>query len=143
MKTLHKKLQVLFIVSTLSFSSACAQLPRDSQIGSGPNLEAGLETDYLYYSPSGPNEDATQEEILLGFVNAGTGPQNNYEIARQYLSDSLKTEWNPGEEVLIQDGTPVITLLDDNSASVLVRVSARINERGEYQSLPLGTTRQV
>jgi hypothetical protein len=143
MKTWIKKFQVLVIVSTLGFTSACAQLPRSSQIGSGPNLEAGLETDYLYYSPAGPPEDATQEEILLGFINAGTGPQNNYEIARTYLTESLKTEWNPGEEVLIQDGTPVITLLDDNSASVLVRVSARINERGEYQALPVGTTRLV
>lgn len=143
MKTWLKKFQVLVIVSTLGFTSACAQLPRSSQIGSGPNLEAGLETDYLYYSPAGPPEDATQEEILLGFINAGTGPQNNYEIARTYLTESLKTEWNPGEEVLIQDGTPVITLLDDNSASVQVRVSARINERGEYQALPVGTTRLV
>jgi hypothetical protein len=143
MKTWLKKFQVLVIVSTLGFTSACAQLPRSSQIGSGPNLEAGLETDYLYYSPAGPPEDATQEEILLGFINAGTGPQNNYEIARTYLTESLKTEWNPGEEVLIQDGTPVITLLDDNSASVQVRISARINERGEYQALPVGTTRLV
>lgn len=143
MKTWLRKFQVLVIVSTLGFTSACAQLPRSSQIGSGPNLEAGLETDYLYYSPAGPPEDATQEEILLGFINAGTGPQNNYEIARTYLTESLKTEWNPGEEVLIQDGTPVITLLDDNSASVQVRVSARINERGEYQALPVGTTRLV
>jgi hypothetical protein len=143
MTTFKKKLQVLLLVSTIGFTSACAQLPRDSQIGLGPNLESGLETDYLYYSPSGPGEDATQEEILLGFINAGTGPQNNYEIARQFLSDSLKTEWNPGEEVLIQDGTPAITMLDDNSANVLVRVSAKINDRGEYQALPLGTTRQV
>lgn len=143
MKTWLKKLQVLAIISTLGFTSACAQLPRSSEISAGPNLEAGLETDYLYYSPAGPPEDATQEDILLGFINAGTGPQNNYEIARTYLTESLKTEWNPGEEVLIQDGTPVITLLDDNSASVLVRISARINERGEYQALPLGTTRQV
>lgn len=143
MKTWLNKLQVIAIVSTLAFTSACAQLPRSSQISSGPNLEAGLETDYLYYSPAGPSEDASQEEILLGFINAGTGPQNNYEIARTFLTESLKTEWNPGEEVLIQDGTPIITLLDDNSASVLVRVSARINERGEYQALPLGTTRLV
>jgi hypothetical protein len=143
MKSWLKKLQVLIIVSTLGFTSACAQLPRNSEIAAGPNLEAGLEADYLYYSPAGPPEDATQEDILLGFINAGTGPQNNYEIARTYLTESLKTEWNPGQEVLIQDGTPVITLLDDNSASVLVRISARINERGEYQALPLGTTRLV
>lgn len=143
MKTWLKKLQILVIVSTLGFTSGCAQLPRNSEIAAGPNLEAGLEADYLYYSPAGPPEDATQEDILLGFINAGTGPQNNYEIARTYLTESFKTEWNPGQEVLIQDGTPVITLLDDNSASVLVRISARINERGEYQALPLGTTRLV
>lgn len=143
MKFTFKHLQVLVIVSTLGFTSACAQLPRSSQIEAGPNLESALETDFLYYSPSGPSDDATQEDILLGFINAGTGPQNNYEIARTYLSEQLQSDWNPSEEVLIQDGTPIITLLDDNSASVLVRISARINARGEYEALPLGTTRLV
>ena len=138
-----KKVTVVFLICTLGFTSACAKLPTESEIKTGPNIEAGLETDYLYYSPPGPSDEATQEEILLGFINAGTGPQNDYEVARSYLSNNFKTDWNPDKEVLIQDGKPIVTLSDNDTASLLVPISARINERGEYEAVPLGTTRTL
>ncbi|MFM1957235.1 MAG: hypothetical protein RLZ41_634, partial [Actinomycetota bacterium] len=88
-----------FTAIMLLGSTACAQLPKSGEIKTGPNVEAGLETDYLYYSPSGPAEGATQEEIVLGFLNAGTGPQNDYEVAKSYLSSNFKSNWDPNNEV--------------------------------------------
>lgn len=120
-------------------TTACAQLPKSGEIKTGPNVEAGLETDYLYYSPSGPVEGATQEEIVLGFLNAGTGPQNDYEVAKSYLSSSFKANWDPNNEVLIQDGNPSITFSVDDSATVVVPIAAKINDRGQYQAMPAGS----
>lgn len=133
----------IFLIAVLGFTTACAQLPKSGEIKTGPNVEAGLETDYLYYSPSGPSEGATQEEILLGFLNAGTGPQNDYQVARDFLVEKFSTQWQPNQEVLVQDGRPTITLTDNDSASVIVPISATINERGQYQAVPVGTTRTI
>lgn len=143
MSRLLRVIASVFMVALLSFTAACAQLPRSGEIKTGPNVEAGLETDYLYYSPSGPSDGDSQEEILLGFMNAGTGPQNDYQVAREYLADKFNTQWRPNQEVLVQDGRPVITLTDSNSATVIVPISATINERGQYQAVPIGTTRTV
>lgn len=143
MSRLLRVIASVFMVSLLSFTAACAQLPRSGEIKTGPNVEAGLETDYLYYSPSGPSDGDSQEEILLGFMNAGTGPQNDYQVAREYLADKFNTQWRPNQEVLVQDGRPIITLTDSNSATVIVPISATINERGQYQAVPIGTTRTV
>ncbi len=138
-----RKLAVILSIFAVALTSACAQLPTSGEIKTGPNIESGLETDYLYYSPSGPTEQATQEEILLGYLNAGTGPQNDYEVARSFLTQDFAPNWNPNQEVLVQDGKPTITLTDSNLATVIVPISAKINERGEYESLPSGTTRVI
>ena len=143
MRKLFKSLVSLCLVAVVGFTSACAQLPKSGEIKTGPNVEAGLETDYLYYSPSGPFDEATQEEILLGFMNAGTGPQNDYQVAREYLVESFNTQWRPNQEVLVQDGRPTITITANDSATVIVPISATINERGQYQAVPTGTTRTI
>lgn len=124
-------------------TTACAQLPKSGEIKTGPNVEAGLETDYLYYSPAGPSTGATQEEIVLGFLNAGTGPQNDYEVAKSYLSANFVSDWDPNNEVLIQDGNPRVTLSLDDSATVVVPIAAKVNERGQYQAMPAGSTETV
>jgi hypothetical protein len=138
-----KTLLALSSVAVLLATTACARLPVSSDIKTGPNVEAGLETDKLYYSPSGPDSGATQEEIILGFLNAGTGPQNDYAVAKSYLSKSFVSDWDPNNEVLIQDGNPRVTFAVDDSASVVVPVTAKINFRGEYQAMPTGSTETV
>lgn len=138
-----KSVLVGLTVSTLISSTGCAQLPKSGEIKTGPNVESGLETDYLYYSPSGPVKGATQEEIILGFLNAGTGPQNDYEVAKSYLSSTFSSDWDPNNEVLIQDGNPRVTLSLDNSATVIVPIAAKVNARGQYQPLPTGSTESI
>ena len=138
-KSLVAAIGVLTILST----TACAQLPTSGEIKNGPNVESALETDYLYYSPSGPGEDATQEEIVLGFLNAGTGPQNDYEVAKSYLTTQFRADWDPNQEVLIQDGKPVLTLLENNNAVIVIPIGAKINERGQYQTMPAGSSETV
>ncbi|MFM6971529.1 MAG: GerMN domain-containing protein, partial [Rhodoluna sp.] len=130
----------LALMATLSaLLTGCVQLPRDGQIELGPNLQNELTTDYLYYSPSGPVEGDSPEQIINGFLNAGTGPQNDYAVAREFLTTSFRNKWNPNERVLIQDGKPQVTLTIDDSASVTVTESAQVDDQGKYESLNSGT----
>lgn len=128
-----KKVALTFATFIVLLTTACAQLPQGGQVIVGPNIEAGLETDYLYYSPSGPSDGATQLQILQGFINAGTGPQNDYAVAREFLTSDLATRWQPNNRVIVQASRPQITLNVGDSASVAVPVSVSIDERGEYQ----------
>lgn len=132
----------LFSVLVLALTG-CAQLPRSSDIKVGPDLQSGLTSDYLYYSPLGPADGDSQEQILDGFLSAGTGPQNDYEIARQYLSAKMKQKWSPTREVLIQEGKPEINIYTSGTASVSVQVQATVNANGEYQGAAIGSTRYL
>ncbi|MFM6939973.1 MAG: LpqB family beta-propeller domain-containing protein [Rhodoluna sp.] len=121
--------------------SGCAQLPRSGEIKIGPEIKGDIANDYLYYSPSGPSDGESQQEILNGFINAGTGPQNDYEAAREYLTQSFKTKWNPNSEVLIQQGNPIISFDANQQASVTVQVQATVDADGHYKPLDSGSTR--
>lgn len=138
-----KRFAVTASVIALLATTGCAQLPKSGEIKTGPNVESGLETDYLYYSPSGPTEGDSPEDIVLGFLNAGTGPQNDYEVAKSYLSPTFKNEWDPNNQVLIQDGSPKVSLTVDGSAQVVIPIAAKINFRGQYQAMPIGSTETV
>ena len=134
-----KSLLAIALVAVLA-TAGCAQLPRSGAIKSGPDLETGLTTDYLYYSPVGPVDGDTQVDILNGFLNAGTGPQNDYATARDYLSEEFKAAWSPNDEVLIQRGKPVVAVYPDDLAEVSVEVLARVNADGQYEALASGAS---
>ena len=138
---MNKLIKLVAVTLTVLAFAGCAQLPRSSEVKSGPEIQGDIANDYLYYSPSGPVEGETQQEILSGFLNAGTGPQNDYEAARQYLTQGFKTKWNPNAEVLIQQGSPTISFNANQDATVNVQVQATVDGDGHYVVQDAGATR--
>lgn len=124
-------------------TAGCAQLPRSGAIKSGPNLESSLTNDYLYYSPIGPVDGDSQIDILNGFLNAGTGPQNDYATARDYLSEDFKAAWSPSDEVLIQRGKPVVAVYPGDLAEVSIETMGKVNADGQYATLASGASRML
>lgn len=136
-----KFLRLIAVASALALLTGCATIPQSGKIGYGPDVASGLNNDEVYYSQTGPYGGATQEAVLYGFLNSGNGPQNDYAVAREYLSTSFATKWQPNIEVLIQEGTPELFKVNEQEYRVTVGVSAQIDEDGRYTSLPEGTTR--
>jgi Lipoprotein LpqB beta-propeller domain/Sporulation and spore germination len=138
-----KLFKSLVAAATVVALAACAQLPKSSEIKIGPDIKSDSSADYLYYSPPGPSTGETQQDILDGFLNAGTGPQNDYEVARKYLAQGFRSKWNPNDEVLIQEGTPQISFGSSQTARVSVQVQASVDADGHYQVMDAGTTRML
>lgn len=126
-----KKLSLLVVV----LLTGCAQLPISGPVSSGPVVEVGGGEDFAFYTPSGPELDADQTEIVSGFINAHIGPQNDYAIAREFLTENFSAAWNPQEEVLIRSSSPRYEPVSDNRQQVTVRTIATVDEVGEYRSL--------
>jgi Lipoprotein LpqB beta-propeller domain/Sporulation and spore germination len=131
------------ITSAVLLFTGCAQLPRSSDVKTGPDLKSSLTSDYLYYSPSGPSQGDDQEQIINGFLNAATGPQNDYQIAREYLTAKFSGKWSPNEEVLIQESRPELISQGDNAARLVVKAVAQIDNVGQWTSLPGGQIRNL
>jgi hypothetical protein len=116
-------------------------LPVAGPVRIGPDLVPTTDGDSFYYSPSSPFDGASQTEILNGFIAAGTGPQNDYAVAREYLSESIRSSWNPNEEVLIQRSSPQVVISDQDTAELVVDVAATVDADGKYQVAPLALGR--
>jgi hypothetical protein len=140
---LNKLLRSIAATLAVLAFAGCAQLPRSGEIKVGPEIQGDIASDYLYYSPSGPSSGETQQDILNGFINAGTGPQNDYEAAREYLTQNYKTKWNPNAEVLIQQGNPTISFNASQEAAVSVLVQATVDVDGHYKVMDAGATRML
>lgn len=134
------RLLALLVVASLT---GCATLPVAGPVRIGPDLAPPSDVNSFYYSPAAPVPGATETEILSGFLSAGTAPQNDYAIAREFLGEAIRATWNPNQELLIQKSTPEITLTDNGTAFVEVEVSARVDANGRYETLPAGSTRTL
>ncbi|MEN9342932.1 MAG: hypothetical protein RIR24_519 [Actinomycetota bacterium] len=134
MRTRNFRVLALLVTAALALTS-CAKLPTNSEVRVGSDIQSELSSDYLYYSPSDPVEGASAKDILDGFLNAATGPQNDYEVARKFLSRNLAADWNPSAELLVGNTKPVIEFVNPSSATVAFQTSARVDELGRYQEI--------
>jgi hypothetical protein len=117
---------------TLLPLAGCTGLPVDGPVlvGGPIGVEIRAEVDYL---PAGPSEGATQREILDGFIAAGASPQNNYRIARSFLTDSAALAWNPAQETVVRGVYASVETVSTATLSYSTGVVARVDERGVYQ----------
>ncbi|MGA1768039.1 MAG: hypothetical protein ACO4AA_05495, partial [Aquiluna sp.] len=127
-----RRLFALFMTLTLA---GCASLPTEIDVQSGPELIPLEQQEFAYYSPASPEEGASPQEIVSGFLAAGTGPQNDYSVAREYLSEAFATRWKPDAQTLIRVGVPIYQSAGENLQVVDITVGARVDENGSYQDL--------
>ncbi|SFR99445.1 Sporulation and spore germination [Agrococcus baldri] len=95
----------------------------------GPVVQGQVDTDQqsndLLFLPPGPEEGATQEEIILGFLTAAINPSDDFEVAREYLSGLAAATWNPNARVIVRSGVqPEISLSGETETEASAVVSA-------------------
>ena len=115
--------------------AGCATLPTEIDVQQGPELIPVEQQEFAYYSPASPEEGASPQEIVSGFLAAGTGPQNDYAVAREYLSESFATRWKPDTQTLIRVGVPIYQSAGETLQVVDITLGARVDENGIYEDL--------
>lgn len=137
MKLTHSLL--LFLAASLA---ACTSIPTTGPVLSA-EIDERLSTVDFDILPPGPSAGATPEEILTGFIAAGTAAQENYRVARSYLSEDAAEEWNPNASVLIRSGEPQVTTVSDTVARYIVPVIASVDDFGRYSESPTSASQRL
>jgi len=111
--------------------TACAAIPTDGPVRAGQTIKdesiSGVD-----YRPDKPVAGSDQTAILRGFIAAGTGAQDDYAIARQFLASSFSEKWNPRRSVTIRQGNPAVERVGDRELSYTLTASATVDSDGEY-----------
>lgn len=128
-----RALAVALLAGILSAGlAACAGLPTSGPVNPGVRIVDDGDANDFAFIPKGPVQDATPQQIVEGFIAAGTGPSNNWETAQQFLAPSFKGTWKPQAGVTVY--TPGRrTLQQTGSADFVLTVSpvATVDTAGE------------
>lgn len=95
----------------------------------GPVVEGQVDTDEqstdLLFLPPGPQPGATQEEVILGFLTAAINPNDDFEVAREYLAGLAASTWDPEARVIVRSGVqPEVSLSGETETEASAVVSA-------------------
>ncbi len=126
----------VFVVVAALVLSACAGLPVSGPVN--PGLAAGEDagSPEFLFRPDEPQPGATPEQIVDGFIRAGSGPgpAANWEVARMFLAPSIRESWDPDASVTVDlpDDRQLVSPTE-GAVDVSVVSVATIDENGAYQ----------
>ncbi|RFA22671.1 GerMN domain-containing protein [Subtercola boreus] len=119
-------------VAALLAITGCTGIPSSGSVNSQPASSTPDDIDVILLPP-GPVQDANQTQILNGFLQAAASPQNDYEVARSFLSKGFQKQWDPNAGVLIDAGQLQFNIVSPTAMSVSVTPQAEVDATGEYQ----------
>jgi len=111
--------------------AGCVGIPMNGSVVAGGEINEDVDPP-VGFLPSGPRDGATQQEILLDFIQAATSPGNDYTIARQFLADDIRTKWNPDARVTIRSSGSAPTTVSEAELDYTITTSARVDSDGRY-----------
>ncbi len=118
--------------------AGCGGIPTSGGVHAGDPFTDEPSGDFVF-NPLGPAAGADQRSILEGFIAAFTGPQNDYGVARQFLSSEFKKEWDPRKSVLIRTGLPVTSSVDGTTMQYSFTSVAQLDAFGAYSAVGSAT----
>jgi hypothetical protein len=133
------RLAVLAIVLVLGTVAGCAQMPTTGAVGRS-NDSATTRGNAPQYIPPGPREGASPQSIIEGFFNAGSGYQNDFTVARQFLAPAQAVSWKPSQRTLVYRGSAaVVPTGRENEYTYEMDLAYSVDSQGIATPFPPGT----
>lgn len=115
--------------------TACGALPTSGPVNAGQPIADDSSAGDLVFLPDAPAKDATPQQIVEGFIAAGSGPRDNWAIAHLYLAPEFSSEWDPREGVAVYDpGERVLTETAEDEFVLSLTPSAYVDATGEMSA---------
>ncbi|MDO5501154.1 MAG: LpqB family beta-propeller domain-containing protein [Propionibacteriaceae bacterium] len=126
----------------LGAGSACARIPTESPIDSRA-LSGRFRPGAPYVRALPPPENASPQQVLTGFVQAGVGTEDDYAVAREYLTDEASSQWDPGAGVTVYSSSDELRTeqLDESTVSLALQATMMVDSHG-VRSVLAGPTAQ-
>ncbi|TFD63667.1 LpqB family beta-propeller domain-containing protein [Cryobacterium ruanii] len=126
---------LLLAVSFAVGLGGCTGIPRAGVVHAGNDI-APDDNPAPVFLPALPQEGASTDSILRGFIDASSSPENNYDIARQFLAPAFRSSWDPTAGVTVDNGSGrTMTVVDDGTTLVAVTPIAEVDQTGEYREV--------
>ncbi len=125
--------------------AGCVSMPTAGPVGEGDGAADEPGTVFpLAYSPPADAEPVVLVQGFLAAAAAGLG--DNYTVAKQYLTVGSRTEWVPGDSVVVYSTASTLEFVeagDGTQVSMTLPVVATVDADGRYTENPPGARRDV
>nr|WP_240921416.1 LpqB family beta-propeller domain-containing protein [Microbacterium excoecariae] len=131
---------VAAVLGTAILLAGCAGLPTTGYVQPGEEVGSTSSDVRWQFTPEGPAEGASPEEIVLGFLDASESPAGDWAIAREFLTADAAAEWEPEARVTVDSVNErevsdfVASDASDDAGEVTARVTptAVVSDGGQY-----------
>lgn len=114
---------------------ACGGLPTSGPVNAGQPIPDEDTGGNIVFLPDGPSKDATPQQIVEGFIAAGSGPRTNWETAKEFLAPEFRSTWNPRASVTVyRPGDRSLDQVSANAFSLSVTPVATVDASGELST---------
>ncbi|MGJ9405331.1 LpqB family beta-propeller domain-containing protein [Nesterenkonia aurantiaca] len=122
----------------LTLGACSPLLPTDGPVGTSAP-ESGEE---LTYTPQAqpPQTGANAEQIVSGFIRAGAGAQDDYAVAREFMSPEAARDWRPDARTVVYSSEPPVLASGENTWSAQFQVDSVVDGAGILTRLPENST---
>lgn len=128
-----RRLWIALCAGLVLVLTACAGLPTSSDVQEGRATDQAAGGPDFAFIPDRPQPGATPEQIVEGFLRAGSGPADNWSRALEFLTPAARAVWNPDAGVTIAAAQRQYTSAVEGEVSVDLTAVATVDERGSYE----------
>ncbi|TQJ33100.1 LpqB family beta-propeller domain-containing protein [Arthrobacter sp. SLBN-122] len=122
--------------------SGCARIPTSGPVGKSSESSAGNVSAPVFL-PAAPQQGASPETIIDYFYRAGSGYEDDYAVARQYLTQASAVSWKPDKRALVYREARVVPTETENVFNYELDVSYTVDADGIATQSPAGTVERI
>ena len=122
--------------------TSCAQIPRSGPVGKSTDESAGNPNAPVFF-PAAPRPGAGPEAVIEDFYLAGSGYEDDYAVARQYLTQGSSVTWKPDQRALVFRKATVVATGVENVFNYQLDLAYSVDADGVATQLPDGTTENI
>lgn len=129
------------VMSLVLVLTGCAQIPSSGPVGTAEPIGGTDSQPNYVFSPAGPAPGDSPEDIVRGFITAGTGVQDDYATAREFLTAETAATWQPSARTLVYTSHPtIVSAGGEDSYSVQLEVDSVVDSSGIMTHMPDNST---
>jgi hypothetical protein len=130
---MRRRITLVAALALVTALAGCAGLPTTGPVQPVPPETAEVGVPDITFRPDAPQPGATPQQIVEGFVRAASGPQNDWDTARLFLSPDYRDTWEPEAGVIVDVlGDRVYTTTADDTIDLQVTPRATVDDAGSY-----------
>lgn len=122
--------------------SGCARIPTAGPVGKSTDESAG-NLNAPVFLPAAPQAGAAPETIIEDFYRAGSGYEDDYAVAREYLTQASSVAWKPDQRALVYRSATVVRTAVENVFNYELDIAYTVDADGIATQTPEGTKENI